>query len=143
MRAKKMKFPQKDNDLKKIRTLIYSALFAVIVCSSCAQSSVSHQYHHGYGGEGGDVSTCFYDFTEVYKKRIYSVLKSAPGAHYVTKVDEYCKGDCLCYELEYEGSMESLETWLKDNLRTNKVLEFKLKRKGDRRLEAYFQGGFD
>ncbi len=134
-----MRFPEININQKKYRNLIYTALFAVIMCSSCAQS-VNHHHHHGYGG---DVSTCFYDFTDVYKKRIFSVLKSAPGAHYVTRVDDYCKGDCLCYELEYDGSIESLETWLTDNLRTNKVLEFKLVRKGNRRLEAYFQGGFD
>ena len=92
-----------------------------------------------------DVATCFYDFTEVYEKRIHRVLSSAPGASDVRRIGTGGRDSSklICYELQYEKSLDELGAWLKENLRTSQVLPFRLVQKGDNRLEAWFHGGFE
>jgi len=96
-------------------------------------------------GPPRDMDVCFYKFTEVYRKRIYSTLNKAPGVTDVRRVDALCQGqkECLCYELTYHGSSEKLSAWLDENLRTARAREFKIVHKGEGLLELHFTGGFD
>lgn len=98
-----------------------------------------------YTGPPQDLDVCFYKFNEVYEKRIYPVLSNAPGITDILKSDEMCEElkPCLCYQLVYEGNMETLSAWLTENLRTSTVLPFKLKPKGEGRLEVHFTTGFE
>jgi hypothetical protein len=87
---------------------------------------------------------CFYEFTEVFEKRIYPVLTNAPGVTEIKRADHLCDtlSGCLCYELYYQASLEDISAWLRQNLRTSQVLAFWLVPKGDGRLDVYFDGGF-
>jgi len=91
-----------------------------------------------------DMSACFYDFTEIYVKRIYRVLTLAPGVSSVRRLWSECEdpGRCLCYELRYDGPIEGLESWLRKELPISQVVPFRLVPKGENRLEVYFDGGF-
>lgn len=91
-----------------------------------------------------DFSACFYDFTDVYVKRIYGVLTQAPGASNVHRIwpETEDPDRSICYELIYDRPVEELETWLRKELPTSKVVPFRLESKGDSRLEVYFDGGF-
>ncbi|CAN2040902.1 hypothetical protein GMMP15_2100011 [Candidatus Magnetomoraceae bacterium gMMP-15] len=85
---------------------------------------------------------CFYEFTEVYLRRIYTVLKDAPGVNKVKRIGTDAD-HCLCYQLTYKGSMERLKNWLHRELRTSVVTTFRMEAMGDDMLEVYFDGGFD
>ena len=91
-----------------------------------------------------DMSACFYDFTDIYVKRIYSVLTRAPGVSSIKRLWPGCEDprQCLCYELRYDGPMEGLESWIRRELPTSQVVPFRLVPKGKDRLEVYFDGGF-
>ena len=90
------------------------------------------------------LDVCFYEFTEVFKKRIYPVLANAPGVSEIKRINEVCDSlsGCLCYELLYNAPLEVLCDWLSQHLRTSQVLAFWLVPKGDDRLDVYFDGGF-
>jgi len=90
------------------------------------------------------LDVCFYEFTEVFEKRIYPVLTNAPGVTEIRRADELCDSlsGCLCYELLYQAPLEELSAWLRRHLRTSEVLAFWLVPKGDGRLDVYFDGGF-
>ncbi len=98
---------------------------------------------------GEDVDVCFYDFTEVFDKRIYPVLKEAPGVAGVRKKYGVCdaNSECACYELTRDASgsnsMEDLMSWLRHHLRTSRVLPFRMTPKTDNLLEVRFNAGFD
>jgi hypothetical protein len=91
-----------------------------------------------------DLDVCFFEFTSVFEKRIFPVLTSAPGVTEIRRADELCDNTqgCICYELWYRGSVEELSAWLRQHLRTSEVVPFRLVRKGDGRLNVYFDGGF-
>lgn len=92
-----------------------------------------------------DTDVCFYKYTEVYEKRIYPVLSRAPGVLDIRRNQTLCEDGsrCLCYELGYQGTPESLEAYLRQNLRTSEVVPFRLVPKVEGRLEVYFHGGFE
>ncbi|RJQ48783.1 MAG: hypothetical protein C4530_24115 [Desulfobacteraceae bacterium] len=92
-----------------------------------------------------DLGICFFRFTEVYEKRLYPILSEAPGIASIRRADELCaqEGSCLCYELEYQGGQEKLSAYLNKNLRTSNTVPFKIKSKGENRLELHFHGGFE
>lgn len=92
-----------------------------------------------------NVATCFYDSNEVLEKRIPSVLSSAPGVRGIRHLWSESDSDrkCLCYEVQYRGNIDDLASWIHSNLRTSSVVPFRLVPKGDDRLEAYFDAGFD
>jgi hypothetical protein len=96
------------------------------------------------GPDSRDLSACFYDFTDVYVKRIHGVLTRAPGASNVHRIrpqnDEPER--CICYALIYDRPMEELDAWLRKELPTSNVVPFRLKPVGENRLEVYFDGGF-
>ncbi len=92
---------------------------------------------------GDDMEVCFYDFTEVFEKRIYPVLNDAPTVTSVQRTYDSCDGpSCLCYALSYTGSRENLEAYIREKLRTNKVLAFRMISRGPNRLDVLFDGGF-
>ena len=90
------------------------------------------------------LDVCFYEFTEVFEKRIYPVLTNAPGVTEIRRADELCDSlsGRLCYELLYHAPLEELSAWLRQHLRTSEVLAFWLVPEGDGRLDVYFDGGF-
>ena len=92
----------------------------------------------------GHLGLCFYEFTEVFEKRIYPVLAGAPGVTHIRRADDLCPTGqrCLCYGLYYEGTEAEISAWLHAHLRTSEVLAFRLAPKGDGRLNVYFDGGF-
>jgi hypothetical protein len=92
----------------------------------------------------GHLGLCFYEFTEVFEKRIYSVLAGAPGVTQIRRADDLCDSGqrCLCYELQHEGTEAEISAWLHAHLRTSEVLAFRLAPKGGGRLNVYFDGGF-
>lgn len=91
-----------------------------------------------------DMAACFYDFTDVYVKRIYNVLTRTPGASNVRRLwserDDPTR--CICYELVYDRPLEELGAWLRKELPTSGVVPFRLVPKENNRLEIYFDGGF-
>jgi hypothetical protein len=95
-------------------------------------------------GPARDLDVCFFEFTEVFEKRIYPVLTHAPGVTEIRRAHELCDGakGCLCYELWCEGTVEEISAWLRQHLRTSEVLAFRLTPMGDGRLNVYFDGGF-
>ena len=132
------------NRKHKILYLIILLFLFSAMASSCASNAASSPLKKGYtGAVSGDITTCFYRFTDVYKKRIYGVLSGAPGVKNITRTDHQCEGDCICYEMDYNGKIERLEDWIKEKLRTSKSLEFRLNKISENRLEAWFQGGFE
>ncbi len=92
-----------------------------------------------------NVATCFYDSSEVLEKRIPSVLSSAPGVKVINHLWSESVSDrtCLCYEVQYNGDIDNLASWIRSKLRTSSVVPFRLVPKGNNRLEAYFDAGFD
>ncbi len=91
-----------------------------------------------------DLDVCFYDFTEVFEKRIYPVLNNAPNVKSVRRLYDACEGSsCLCYALSYTGPREALESHIREKLRTNKVLSFRMVSKGPNRLDVLFNAGFE
>ncbi len=54
---------------------------------------------------------------------------------------------CMCFELTRDasgsGSMEELMTWLRQRLRTSRVLPFRMIPKSDNLLEVRFHSGFE
>ncbi len=90
-------------------------------------------------------TACFYDFTDVYVKRIYPVLDSAPGMLDLRRADQACYGEpsCVCYALMLSGPLEDLESWVYRELPTSKAVPFKSTRAGGSRIEFRHQGGFD
>ena len=92
----------------------------------------------------GDMDVCFYEFTEVFEKRIYPVLTDAPNVTGVQRLYDLCDGPrCVCYAVQYTGPREDLEAYLRQNLRTNKALAFRMIPRGANRLDVMFDGGFD
>jgi hypothetical protein len=92
----------------------------------------------------GDLDVCFYEFTRVFEKRIYPVLTDAPNVTGVQRLYDLCEGPrCLCYALRYTGPREDLEAYIRKNLRTNKILAFRMIPRGGNRLDILFDGGFD
>ena len=92
-----------------------------------------------------DMEVCFYQFPEVYEKRIYSVLNEAQGVTDIRPANDLCsqEGSCLCYVLAYQGTRQMLRHYLQKNLRTSNALTYKIKPKGKGRLEVHFHGGFE
>ncbi len=97
------------------------------------------------GMKDGHLTTCFVDYTENYKLRIYQTLLQAPGVTSLERLWQPCRGDsrpCLCYAIEYHGAIEELELWLQRNLPLNKTVPFHCIRKGPNRLDVIFDAGF-
>ena len=95
--------------------------------------------------DGESATACFYDFPDVYVKRIYPVLDSAPGLLDLRRADQACYGEssCICYDLLLSYPLEDLESWVYRELRTSKAVPFQSMRTGSRRIEFRHQGGFD
>jgi hypothetical protein len=116
----------------------YPVLFLLffLIAGGCASTP--------YPPPSRDVSACFYDFTDIYVKRIHTVLTRAPGVNSVQRLPY--KGEepeqCLCYQLLYSGNMEELKSWLINELPTSTAVPFRIVPTGNRRLEVYFDGGF-
>jgi hypothetical protein len=93
----------------------------------------------------GDVDICFLDFTDVFQKRIFPVLRDAPSVTRVERLYDRCQDGarCICYALDYTGPREDLEAWLKNNLKTSQVLAFKLISRGENRIDVVFDAGFE
>jgi hypothetical protein len=93
----------------------------------------------------GNLDVCFFEFTNVMEKRIYILLTEAPGVSRVKRQFKPCNigSTCICYTLNYAGSQENLEFWLKRHLRTSHVLAFRTVPRGDNRLDVIFNGGFE
>ncbi|BBO86027.1 hypothetical protein DSCO28_65930 [Desulfosarcina ovata subsp. sediminis] len=92
-----------------------------------------------------DLDICFYQFTDVYEKRIYPVLIKAPGLSEIRREDALCDDQtaCRCYVLRYAGNLDEISGYLRRNLRTSTVLPFRLVPKGYDLLEVHFERGFD
>jgi hypothetical protein len=117
-------------------TKFFAPLLLLIMSGACATAPCPY---------ANDFSACFYDFTDVYNDRIYSVITLAPGASDVKRIWPGCEESrkCLCYELYYEGSADDLSSWLRQELPLSEVIPFRIEHKGYNRLEISFQGGFD
>ena len=91
------------------------------------------------------LTVCFHDFTEVYQERIYQVLKNAPGVDVIERLSPGNCGsaaNCLCYRLAYNGPIEELTTWLRQNLPLNKTVPFHCVTKDSNHLQVIFDAGF-
>ena len=117
-------------------TKLFIPLLLLLMSGACATTPRPYP---------NDFSACFYDFTEVYTKRIHDVLTLAPQVSEVKRIWSGCEEsrNCLCYELYYEGSIDDLSSWLRQELPFSEVIPFRIEYKGNNRLEIYFHGGFD
>ena len=93
----------------------------------------------------GDKTACFHDFTDVYTKRIYPVLRNAPGVQALERNWRACPANvnCICYDLQYTRSLEELEMWINRQLPTSGAIPFRTVPRGYDWLEIYFDGGFE
>jgi len=91
------------------------------------------------------LTACFHNFTEVYRGRIYQVLKTAPGVDAIERLPPGKGGDpasCLCYRLTYNGPVEELRAWLREHLPLNKTVPFHCLARDANHLEIIFDAGF-
>jgi hypothetical protein len=93
----------------------------------------------------GTLGVCFYDFSAVLERRIYEVLSKAPTVENLRRADALCRGSSACagYELEFGCPLQAVGDWLERNLRTSEVVPFRTVFAGPRRLDVFFDGGFD
>lgn len=117
-------------------TKLFIPLLLLLMSGACATTPYPYP---------NDYFTCFYDFTEVYRDRIYDVITRAPGASEVKRAwPEYeSSRNFLCYELYYEGSADDLSAYLRQELPFSEVIPFRIENKGNNRLEIFFHGGFN
>ncbi|MCP4689091.1 MAG: hypothetical protein GY859_13640 [Desulfobacterales bacterium] len=126
----------------RTRIQFIAAIFFCVAMSACATATAPPN-------RGEEVDVCFYNFTEVFEKRIYPTLKETPGVADVREAYGACdaRSVCVCYELTRStsdsGSMEELMTWLRRRLRTSRVLPFRMTPISDNLLEVRFNAGFD
>ena len=125
-----------------VRNLFYPILaLSLIILHGCAGGGHRGPYH--LSGPR-PVTTCFYNFNEVYQDRIYPVLSDAPGVTAIERCWSACKHQqpCLCYTLTYDGPMDELIAWLNQRLPVNKAIPFRCLAKGPNKLEVTFDAGF-
>ncbi len=84
---------------------------------------------------------CCLDFTEVLASRVYPVLRDMPDASGVER--HSISRNELCYRFFYHGRPEQLESWLKQNLRTERPQQFDIRWLDDRTVDLIFNGGFE
>ena len=129
---------------RELLILLISASCVLAMVSGCA-TAPGHVYTPPPPVQGETATACFYDFPDVYAKRIYPVLNSAPGLFDLRRADHACYGEpsCVCYALVLSGPLEDLESWVYRELPTSKAVPFRSMWTGNQRIEFRHQGGFD
>ena len=128
--------------MPRIRNLSYLIIaLSFILLQGCAGGGHRGAYHlHG----PRPVTTCFYNFNEIYQDRIYPVLSQAPGVTAIERCWTACNQQqpCLCYTLTYDGPIDELIARLNQRLPVNKTIPFRCRAQGPNRLEVIFDAGF-
>lgn len=125
-----------------LRNFLFSFLLLLLfTLYGCAGA-----HHRGASQRHGPrpVTTCFYNFTEIYQSRIYPTLSEAPGVTTIERQWSSCRqpNPCLCYILTYDGPIDELSAIIRQRLPVNKAVPFRCLAKGPDRLEVTFDSGF-
>ncbi len=139
------KYAKPNHAITVERRMFFGVLFLLSISvffSGCATTQMPPYYPPD--PTQGRVAACFYDFPEVYEKRIYPVLSGAPGVYELQRAPRPCgySRSCVCYDLLYVGALERLEDWIRRELPTSKAVPFRITSRGNDFIEVYHDGGF-